>query len=512
MSDQPEIYDLLTYFELVDKKKIGNFYKNTIFIQDNLVFKLQKSKELNQLNGLYFSYTYKVPLLANNINISSNHNIIRNEITDKGYDDITLITSSESIKGKLKKIEHINEYSIITLIDGTNNNEISLKVKEYSIKRELNTKKDIELTILFPEKIINNNLNINIFYRIDLEHCLINNDFWFFHHYLYINNELETGESSRIYETTDELDNFTLTSKIFIKPLCIGENSVTFNKINFIDKYINNNTLKIRQQQEVVEQQEREMVAPHSKISRKEEEEQGIMTTTTNILESIEGNIILSSNMETSYLILSNNKLKGRLINIIELDISFISEDYPFIINPITLIVFVPNFLKKNTDIIVVKNTIPQIPPGKLTIYGIENEEFLNSNKGDLLLTSQTDKIDLGESNILNLSYKLLKNENNYNNNSIIKIIQLKIVNLSHSKTRLTIKFNHVDFIIVLYQQSINNEEEYDLKFDINSIGDILKDKHKLIFQSKESNVILLDFILQPSSDEYVILYIRLKN
>jgi hypothetical protein len=513
-----EIYNLLTYFELKESTKTGNFYRNTIFIQDTLVFKLQKDRELTQISGLYFSYRYLIPVLSNNISVSSNHHIIRNEISDKGYDNIILSSGDSMImKGKLKKIEHIGDYSIITILD--ENTETSIKVKEYNIKRELNLTKDIELTILLPEKIINNNVTINIIYSLDLNQCNIDNDFWSFHHYLYINNNFENtiAYGTMIYESKDEIDDFKLISKIFIKPVCIGEKSIQFNKINFIDKHINKQsssrstkelTLAPPPNKMVVEEDEESLSSPHGIIS-------------SSIIETITGNIILSSGMETSYLIKSD-KFKGKILNIIDIDVSSIIEDSVIPLRPTTIIIFKVNYLMKG-DMIgrLGKNTIPHIPQGKLTIYGLD--EMLTGPSTDIIITPETDKINLGESSIIDISYNLLRNETNFNNNnSNVKIIRLKISNISHLPTRTNINFTHVDFIIIIQSTTLSEERfkegESDEprpeipEFDFNTIPDILKDKYKMIFKSKENqNSILLDFIIQPNSEEYVIMYIRLK-
>lgn len=526
-----EINGLLSYFDLKDVIKTGNFYRNTIFIQDTLTFKLQSNRELNQIGGLYFSYTYSIPLLSNNISVSSNHHIVRNEISDKGYDNIVLVSGDSTFRGKLKKVEHLNDYSIITMIDDETNTETSIKVKEYNIKRELNKTKNMELTLMLPEKVINNNITINVIYSI--EQCYTNNDFWFFHHYLYINNSFEgtTAYGTMIYESKEGIDDFydlKLTTKIFIKPLCIGEKNVRFKKINFIDKYVNKQPI-LKQQRE---NQDMAIPGRNKLIKPKEydEEEQhdseysphGVLAT--NVTESIGGDILLSSGMETSYLIKSD-KLKGRILNIVELDVLSINEDSFLPLKPVTIILFVVNYSIKGDVVgIIGKNTIPHIPQGKLTIYGmednkVENEVFLtNSNGNDIILTPQTDKLNLGESTVINITYKLLKNEVNYKDNSTIKIIRLKLTNLSHLPTRTNIKFTHVDFIIVLQSNTISiepfngDDEPYQYpEFDFTQLSEVLNDKYHMIFQSKENSTILLDFVLQPNSDEYVVLYIKLK-
>lgn len=498
-----DIYDLLSNFSLIEHKKIGYFYKDVILIQESLVFKLQKSKELSQVKGLYFSYQYQIPIIADAIGISSNHNIIRTEISSKGYDDITLTYGNNTIKGKIKKHEYQGKYSIITLIDDKNN-EITLKLKEHVITRDINTNKTIDITLLLPKKLVNNNLTLGISYKLNIEQCSMNNnnDYWFFHHYITLDSQsMPEKYETPIYETDNKLDNLTLTTKIFIKPLCMGEKTVKFNKINFIDRFINIPQRRHRSNERGEMLEEAVPLASTQPIQKEEK--------ITNISETIEGDIILASNMENAYLILSDNKLKGRLINIIDIDMSYIQDEYP--LKPMTKLVFLTDYFNQNVDT-VFKNTIPPIPSGKLTIYGQDNEEYL-TNDNDLILTSQTDIIDLGESNTLNLSYKILKNENIYKSNSVIKIIQFKITNIAHVKTRLTIRFNHVDFIIVLYQKhfDINQSNKEEEEFDINTVGNIIKEEDKLIFKSKEQNTCLLDFILDPSSDTYTVLYIRLK-
>src|SRR6185436_15883366 len=126
---------------------------------------------------------------------------------------------------------------------------------------------------------------------------------------------------------------------------------------------------------------------------------------------------------------------------------------------PTTDIVFINNFFDQSINEPEI-SSISTLNKGKLTIYESNdlNPEFLSANK---ILDPKVKSISLGISKTITLKYQLLKKQDLFNENKN-KIYLLTIINYSLSKPVLTINFQNVDEIYLLYNKFFTNTKEYE--------------------------------------------------
>lgn len=505
-----DLFELSDYYNLVERKKIGNIYKNAVLIQDNLIFKIKPDTKTDKY---HFSYLINdIPVLASDINISSNCNILRIDIENKEDESILILKNSkEVIRGKIINMVVIGsggDYSLIDIID-EHNNELSLKIKDFIIKKELSKFKKLEFVIYNQNGGVLDTINISIFYTNYINNNI--EELWFINHYLYTQNDFEIlrpydkSNDKPVYITDEKLNLLTLKSNIIIKPISIGPKFLELNKLNFIDKLLYKPIQKINPFQQYGVQPVNKLLETNP-VTEYDNLEKRVMIS-TNVLNSINGNINLSSEFENSFLISVDNKIKGKLITIVYLDL--LTNNYENTnIKPQTDLLFIEKFFSTKQNIL--KSTLPVIPNGKVTIYGFsdnENYQEILNITNELELNSNTMLLQLGESNLINFVYKIIKIEFDKIDKTQTYKIQFTITNNSQLQSILTIKFLNCESVIILDYNSISRLEKNDYIFKSSS-----KSKN-LIFNTleKNQNYLLLDFILQPEMNNYFVLDVKIK-
>src|ERR1041385_5193513 len=139
---KPKIIDNspLNEFFNVDIKKNGHLYKNGIIIQDILNIKRNDKTIPDEL--YYFQHTHKIPIISEDINISSiNTSIIEVNIPKTENNVITI--DNKSIKGTILRIKNSEKYSTLVIRDNDNNDHY-IKTETYSISQDITEEKEIQ--------------------------------------------------------------------------------------------------------------------------------------------------------------------------------------------------------------------------------------------------------------------------------------------------------------------------------------------------------------------------------
>jgi len=534
--------------------RVGYLYFNAINIQD--IFNL-KLKEIPSTitttppkkfkKNKFLSHQYNISYLSENCEvISSDVDILKTLVSGKSNRDIEIFNLNEKydsnfdLKGRLKNIVNINDNTFIEL---TGETEKLVKIKNFLIQQQ-KTKKSIDFLssfskeLLSPEttKPIKITVDYNIYFKSHLFHSLNNNnnekENWFFQHFLTFKNEIKQKQQQESYYesiiqlTNEELDDFYIETHVYFKTFQLGEDGMMFQRI-----YLHNHSIpesqsyshyekisyspKPQQKQQEQGEYEEETSSPSLRSNKK---------IISDISESINGKIYLSSENESSFLLYPKQKIKAKIFNLITFDhyqyndisnIDFKDIQFDNIIHPSIVLVFVNNYLTKNNEMKI--NTLPVIVPGKLKIYNNDNE-ILSISEKELKVDSSTESIILGQSKNISILSKLLKKETSIN--SIIKFFLLKITNNSLSKSIITIKFENIEQITIIFNQTKEEEKSLNDEDIIKNIKLIMEQQqpqeniNKIDFIGNYENnfTIFLDFNLQEKSIDYILFYIKQKK
>jgi hypothetical protein len=489
------------YFDLTFKK-IGNMYNDVIVIQDviNLKFKLIE-KEKNKHKYLY--YIHNIPVLSEDITITSNFiEITKICIENKGENNIEIIPLKEqdkSFKGELQSIINNGDYSLIELL---NDDElINLKVKKYIIKKEISKSKGVTFICHFRKDDFDRDIFLNISYKIPFRE----NDVWYFQYFIHLKPFSKYSDYQfNVYETDQELDESKIEPQVYFKSIKLGLMKIIFNELNLIPKFYNISEIVVREQQQ---KEELEYSAPPTQLS----------TFDSFKVETIKGDIDLSSKEDITYNLSKKKSLKCRIYNLIIFDLT---NNFTEIVQyPYTDIVFINNYFNQSINHTEI-SSISTLNKGKLTIYESNdvNPEFLSTNK---ILDPKLKYISLGISKTILLKYQLLKKEDSFNENKN-KIYLLTIINYAFSKPILTINFQNIDEIYFLYNKFFSNTKEFEkykgeykefqkFKVPIDIIENPITDETISFKSSKNNFNLYLDFILQPKSTHFFIINVKVK-
>ena len=347
----------------ITSRKIGHLYNNGIIVQE--VFSLVRNNKIDYDPDICYTFPYEIPVLSQDVNISSSDiKILLMDSPDINYQNmtLTLLDKQVIVKGRLKKISNIGNYSFIELIEDQTNNEVLIKSKDFKIEQFNDDKKIINITLSNSK---NNIFKMSIYYTIYFTSSLFaynqendNKPNWFIHHFLYVSNE--SLSESDIIETNQGLNKIKYDTKVIFKSLNLCKTETIFNKLHLINQnlYLNkNNGINYTNTYEGQEMNRLSAVQeiPTSRIKGDNESK-----ITSNILETLNGNITLKSQHETFYNLTINETMEARLYNSIEInfDMLNINEMVEFG-KPITELVFVKNYPRKNLTGGVSTNPVP---------------------------------------------------------------------------------------------------------------------------------------------------------
>jgi len=521
-------YSDIDKFFLIKIQRIGNLYFNAIHIQDMIELELKPLKQQEEQKSRFLLYKYNISYLSEDCEvISSDVDILKTEISGKSSRDIEIFNLNEtneeknySLKGKLKNMINHNDNTFIELSGKT---EKLLKIKSFLIQQQ-KSKKSIEFLANFNKRLFLNvtkmiriNVNYKIYFKSYLFKSIQNNDRnWFFQHFLTFKNDKKEHSLEPIILTNEELDTFFIETHVYFKSFILGEDEMMFKRIYFQNHSIPESiSFSIYEKVDYSPSQD-VMVSKESSSPSSE------YKVVSDSVESISGEILLSSNIENSYLLYRKKPIKAKIFNLFTFDhfsdielsnIDFKDFQYDKNNHPDIKLVFVNNYLSKTNEI--KSNSLPTILPGKLKIFN-GNEEILSKGTNqELKLDSSTESIDLGQASNILISSKLIKKESSIN--SIKKIFLLKITNLSLSKTIITLKFDYIEQVTILFHKSSNentsnqNEIMKDVKFILENPS---KDKNNIKFNGNFENnfSLFLDFFLEEKSIDYIIFSVKPKK
>lgn len=513
--------ELKDYFD-IKTKKIGHLYKNGIIIQDNLI--LTKNTKEIMYYKTFFSHSHNIHWISEDVNIiSPGILVIETNIPNK--ENVTVQFDDSSFTGKIISIDNFDRHSLISMISNENT-EYFIKTNNYVISQSRNEEKEMKFFIKFNDYQIDKSKQyiISIFYTLLFKSIFFNNkkitkndDIWSFKHFLYINNRQNINQ---IQETNHSLNVFTFDTKAYINPLYISSSDVIFNVLNLSEKELNisrndNELIMNRSNQEyqpqmVVQESENQPMmlerAPKKAYLRQSEQESVISDMT----QPLKGKIRLN-NDENIMLVFSQEKIKGKIYNYsyVNTNMTFQpnlnNDEFTTYTTPHTVIVFVENYF--NNKVVSNQSVISPISPGKLTIYGKNNEVILPYDPlNTLMLTTNTKHIDLGPSRTLIISTKLLKIETHGDYNS--KWFLFRIKNMALHKSIVTLIFDYVESINIISSHEID-----DTSYDINIDKIIHKNKETKEFITNELKdyKIFIDIPLNKKSILDVIIYVKMK-
>jgi len=529
-------YSDIDKFFLIKIERIGNLYFNAIHIQDMIELELKSIplKEQQEQKSRFLLYKYNISYLSEDCEvISSDVDILKTEISGKSSRDIEIFNLNEtneeknySLKGKLKNMINHNDNTFIELSGKT---EKLIKIKSFLMKQQ-KSKKSIEFLANFNKRLfvlnestktVKININYKIYFKSYLFKSLPNSDQnWFFQHFLTFKNDKKETSLEPIILTNEELDTFFIETHVYFKSFILGEDEMMFKRIYFQNHSIpesisfsNYEKVDYSPSQEVQESN------PPSYLSKRSSNDYKVVSDS---VESISGQILLSSDTENSYLLYRKKRINAKIFNLFTFDhysdyelsnIDFKDFQYDKNNHPDIKLVFVNNYLSKTNEI--KSNSLPTILPGKLKIFN-GNEEILSKGTNqELKLDSSTESIDLGQASNILISSKLIKKESSIN--SLKKIFLLKITNLSLSKTIITLKFDYIEQVTILFHKSSNentsnqNQIMKDVKFILENPS---KDKNNIKFNGNFENnfSLFLDFFLEEKSIDYIIFSVKPKK
>jgi hypothetical protein len=508
--------NLIDFF-VINKKKKGYLYKNGIIIQDILIIKITTNDSFNN----YFEQKHKIPIISDNINISSSDDILIVETNIPKNDNIIVdIDQNLTIKGLTPIVHHYDKYSTIFIHDNENTQHY-IKTDKFSIKQDKTEEKEISFFLKFQNDIIKDKeYNISIYYTIPFD-SLSNKEFWSFKHFLYVNN---TQTISKIQETNHSLDTFKFDTKVYMEPLNISLDNIIFNELNISDKELvmnintnsfvkifnkdNDKEIKNVLESYTQETESQSLTSKRAPTAYKNENESSYINDS---IEKFDGNIVLN-NSKKIMLLYSKRDIKGKIYNYI--NVNTYIDYHPHMnldafsehVSPITEIVFVENYFTNKG----IKNISTRTPisPGIVTIYATNNskdyENIINSNGNDVLLTSNTRNINLGRSKSLMVSSKILRveTENDYNNRWFL----FRIKNTSSNRSIITLIFIDIDSInIVNFLKNNDNFIDNNKMINKGNINEEFKTN-----ESKE-NKIFIDIPLNKNSVMDLVIKIRTK-